>query len=127
MRLAIDSNRYTDFCRGIDPAVEVIRRADELWVPFIVAAELRAGFRAGSRPRENEQRFLSFLGSPRVGLLWADEATTHFYAEIYADLRRAGTPIPTNDIWIAALTLQHGLILFTRDQHFEHIPRIARM
>lgn len=127
LRLLIDSNRYTDFCRGVAPAPEVIARVDEVWVPFVVAAELRAGFQAGSKTQENERNLARFLSSPRVALLFPDEATTHLYAQLYAELRRMGTPLPTNDMWIAALAIQHGLTLFTRDRHFERVARVARV
>jgi tRNA(fMet)-specific endonuclease VapC len=127
LRLAFDVNRYADFCRGVDTAVATFRRAAELHIPFIVLAELRAGFRVGTRARQNEHRLAQFLSAPRVTVLYADEGTTHFYAELYAELRKAGTPIPSNDLWIAALVVQHDLTLFTRDQHFELLPRIPRI
>lgn len=127
MRLAVDVNRYSDFCRGVPEAVETVQAADEVVFPFITLAEIRAGFLAGTRARMNESALQEFLRSHRVAILFADQATTHFYAEIYADLRRAGTPIPTNDIWIAALVTQHGLTLFSRDRHFEKVPRVPRV
>jgi predicted nucleic acid-binding protein len=61
-----------------------------------------------------------------VEVQYPDEQTTHHYASIFAQLRRQGTPIPTNDIWIAALVLQHDLVLLTDDTHFSNIPQIAR-
>lgn len=127
MRLAIDGNRYTDFVQGLPEVVNVVTHADEIWMPFIVAAELRAGFRGGSRGAENETRLAKFLQKDGVVLLFPDTATTHHYAMLYVDLRRAGTPIPTNDIWIAALVLQHDLLLFSRDRHFDRIPRLPRV
>ncbi|MCH7813131.1 MAG: type II toxin-antitoxin system VapC family toxin [Planctomycetes bacterium] len=127
MRLALDANRYVDFCRGVDAAVEPVRRAAEIVMPYLVLAELRAGFRCGGRTQQNERVLARFLQSPRVGVLFADEGTTHFYAELFAELRAAGTPIPTNDLWIAALVVQHDLTLLTRDKHFRHVSRMARM
>jgi len=124
LSLAIDGNRYTDFAQGIRQAVEVLSSADAINMPFVVAAALRAGFRGGSRGADNERQLTRFLQRPRVSLLFPDAATTHYYTTVYLDLRRAGTPIPTNDIWIAALVLQHDLVLFTRDGHFDRIPRI---
>lgn len=127
LRLALDANRYVDFCRGEEAAVDTLRRAQEVLVPFIVLAELRAGFRCGARSRRNEETFSRFLRSERVRVLFADEGTTHAYAELFAELRAAGTPIPTNDLWIAALVLQHDLVLFSRDKHFALLPRIPRI
>jgi predicted nucleic acid-binding protein len=127
MRIALDSNRYTDFCRGEAAAVEVLRTAREVHVPLIVVAELRAGFAHGSRRDSNERALTRFLNSERVRTVIPDEQTTHFYARVYADLRKRGTPIPTNDLWIAALVLQHDLVLFDRDRHFDHVPGLARV
>lgn len=127
MKIALDSNRYADFCRGEPRAVGVIRESGEIWIPLIVLGELRAGFAHGSRRSENERLLTRFIGSPRVRVLSPDEQTTHFYAETYAALRKAGRPIPTNELWIAALALQHDLVLFARDAHFEHVPRLARL
>ncbi len=127
LRIAIDVNRYVDFARGIDEAVTCIRRAGQIYLPFVVLAELRAGFRAGQRAKANEAVLSRFLQSDRVTVLLPDEQTTHVYAEVFVQLRRAGTPIPTNDLWIAALVIQHDLVLFSRDQHFEVLPQIARI
>ena len=127
LRIAIDANRYADFFRGVEAAVRPIREAQSVYLPFIVLAEIRAGFKHGNHERENERNLQEFLKAHHVTVLFADEATTHFYAQIYLDLRRAGTPIPTNDIWIAALVIQHDLVLVTRDRHFEAVPRMARM
>jgi tRNA(fMet)-specific endonuclease VapC len=88
--------------------------------------ELRAGFLFGSEGKKNERNLELFLNRPRVRMLWADENTTHHYARLFLQLRRQGTPIPTNDIWIAALTLQHDLVLYSRDAHFNSLPQIPR-
>ena len=65
------------------------------------------------------------LQRPTVSPLYADAGTTHLYAAIYLELRRRGTPVPTNDLWIAALAIQHELVLFSRDPHFQHVPQLA--
>jgi tRNA(fMet)-specific endonuclease VapC len=120
----MDSNRYQDFCEGAPQAVHVIRRSAEIMIPFIVLGELRAGFACGTRSYKNEQTLTRFLNSPRVKQLFADEDTTHQYARLFRQLRKQGTPIPSNDLWIAALALQHDLLLFTRDTHFDHLPQL---
>jgi tRNA(fMet)-specific endonuclease VapC len=127
VRIAIDTNRYVDFVRGEADAVERIRRAARVYLPFVVVAELRAGFLGGSRSERNESILTRFLAGPRVDVLYADEPTTHHYARLYRQLRRQGTPIPTNDLWTAALSVQHGLHLFARDRHFDHLPQIPRV
>ena len=124
MRILVDSNRYQDFCEGTPEAVHVIRRATDILMPFIVLGELRAGFACGTQSYKNEQMLTRFLNSPRVKQLFADEDTTHQYARLFRQLRKQCTPIPTNDLWIAALALQHDLLLFTHDAHFNHLPQL---
>ncbi len=127
MRIALDANRYSDYVTGVPEAREPIRQAAEIVLPFVVIGELRGGFRFGSREEENERLLRRFLRSSKVSILFADEATTLVYADLFVELRRAGTPIPTNDLWIAALVSQHDLTLFTRDKHFEQVSRIRRI
>jgi len=127
MRIALDTNRYVDFAKGIEAAVQNLKRADEVFMPLIVLAELRAGFLCGSRGVENERNLVRFLNSPRVHVLYPDDNTSHQYARLFLQLRRQGTPIPTNDIWIAALVIQHDLMLFARDQHFDYLPQIPTL
>jgi len=126
LRIALDTNRYTDYVTGIAAGQDAVVRAAEVYLPFVVLAELRGGYRLGKRCQENERVLAEFLRTPRVQVLFADEHTTHVYAELYADLRRAGTPIPTSDLWIAALAIQHDLALFSRDRHFDAVPRLPR-
>ena len=127
VRLLLDTNRYRDLCEGDPAALEIIRRADVICFPFVVLAELRSGFLCGSMGRRNEQYLVRFLNSNRVQRLYADEATTHHYAQVFAQLRLQGTPIPVNDIWIAALCIQHDLLLYSRDAHFDALPQLARV
>jgi len=127
MKLALDTNRYTDFCRGDKSAVGTLELADEIWLPFIVLGELRAGFAVGNQGAHNEAILRRLLLKPGVGVLYADEQTTHHYAAVYRQLRKQGTPIPTNDMWIAALVLQYSLVLFARDSHFDTLPQLTRV
>ncbi len=127
MRLAVDTNRYIDFCRGDSEASAVLETADTVFLPFVVLAELRAGFAVGSQGAQNEQILRRFMMKPGVQILFADLQTTHHYAAAYRQLRSQGTPIPTNDMWIAALVVQHNLVLYARDRHFDHFPQIPRM
>ena len=127
VRLALDTNRYTDLCRGDPVVVETIELADEVWLPFIVLGELRAGFAVGSQGPRNEAVLRRFLLQSGVRVLYADEQTTHHYAGVYRQLRLQGTPIPTKDMWIAALVLQHSLTLYDRDAHFDHLAQLTRV
>lgn len=127
MKLALDTNAYTAAARGEKKAVALLQAATRLYLPFVVLAELRGGFAAGTQNLKNEASLTAFLGASGVSVLYPDEQTTHHYATVYAQLRRQGTPIPTNDLWIAAIVLQHDLTLLTSDAHFTHIPQLARV
>jgi tRNA(fMet)-specific endonuclease VapC len=134
MRIAIDTNRYRDFAEGLPEAIERFQAAELICLPFIVLAELRAGFLAGSTRSsrvtragaQNAKVLGSFLNRPRVRVLWPDESTVYHYARLWNLLRTHGTPIPTHDLWIAALTLQHDLLLYSRDAHFDRFPELPR-
>lgn len=93
----------------------------------MVVAELRAGFAHGTRREKNEQVLTKFLNMEGVFVLVPDEQTTFCYSDVYAYLRKKGRPIPTHDLWIAALVLQHNLILFDRDSDFDALPQVARL
>jgi tRNA(fMet)-specific endonuclease VapC len=127
MRVALDTNRYTDLCREVPDTVEVVEEAEAILLPFVVLAEARAGFAQGSRQGPNESALQRFLSKTGVTILFADEQTTHHYARVYRQLRKQGTPIPTNNMWIAALMLQHNLALHSRDEHFDHLPQLVRI
>jgi tRNA(fMet)-specific endonuclease VapC len=127
VRFLLDTNRYVDFCRGDRQVGERAQEAERIYLPFVTLAELRAGFLCGAKPRRNELVLTRFLNSPRVRVLYADDQTTHHYGRLFHQLREQGTPIPTNDLWIAALALQHDLPLYARDHHFDHIPQLVRL
>lgn len=124
MKILVDTNRYRDFCEGLPAVVHIFRAAEEIGLPFVALAELRAGFLLGKAGRQNEAVLNRFIGLPRVRILFADNETTHHYARIFKQLREQGTPIPTKDIWIAALISQHNFHLLTRDTHFDHLPQL---
>jgi tRNA(fMet)-specific endonuclease VapC len=127
MRLLLDSNRFIDFCAGSEEVLERFETASLLVVPFVVLAEIRAGAALARRGREQARVLTELLNQPGVRAVFPSEATTHHYAALYAQLRRAGTPIPTNDIWIAALAIEHDLVLYSSDIHFIQIPQIPRL
>jgi tRNA(fMet)-specific endonuclease VapC len=124
VRVAVDTNRYVDLCKGLDETIEILEQAEEILMPFVVLGELRAGFVHGRREAENERVLRRFLLKDGVRVLFADDQTTHHYASVFRQLRKQGTPIPTNDMWIAALVLQHNLVLHARDKHFDHLPQL---
>lgn len=126
MNIALDTNAYCDFLRGLPARVQVLQTSRIIYLPLIVLAELRAGFAAGNQKAINIATLQQFLNSPRVKVLSPDEETTHHYAHLYLQLRQKGVAIPTNDLWIAALTVQHNLVLCTSDAHFQHLPQVPR-
>ena len=121
MIVALDTNAYSDFLRGVTSRVAVVRGAERIHLPLIVLGELRAGFAAGNREADNLETLRQFLASPRVSILYPDQATTDHYANIFVDLRNRGAAIPTNDLWIAALAIQHNLDLCGSDAHFQDV------
>jgi predicted nucleic acid-binding protein len=101
-----------------------VQRADEIFVTPVVVGELLAGFLRGRNRRKNQRELDAFLASPRVGVVTIDAETAERYAVIITALRAAGTPIPTNDVWIAASAMQHGLRVTTTDTHYTQVPQI---
>jgi tRNA(fMet)-specific endonuclease VapC len=124
VKLALDTNRYRDLVDGVEDVVITLELAASVAVPFVVVAELRAGFAVGTKGRRNERVLQRFLAKPGVETLYAGDGTTRAYASLYRQLRTQGTPIPTNDLWIAALVVEHGLTLYTRDRHFDHLSQL---
>lgn len=119
--LAIDTNAYTAFKRGDANVLAALRQAERIFVSVTVLGELLAGFAAGNREAMNREELSRFLASSRVQLAPATAATADLYAVVYAALRRKGSPIPTNDLWIAASALEHGAALLSLDAHFAQI------
>lgn len=126
MKLALDTNGYRALMEGEAAALALVRQAEVVLMPVPVIAELLFGFLNGTRGRRNEGTLKRFLAAERVDVLHCDEDTAVEFAALKLQLKRAGTPIPLNDVWIAALALQHGATLFTLDRDFEHIPQLLR-
>ena len=123
-QILLDTNAYTAFKRGEQSAIEIIRLAETVGLSTIVLGELLSGFSAGRQEAKNRSELAAFLDSSRVLIIPVDDKTAEYYAHIYLSLRRKGKPIPTNDLWIAAAALQHGLTVFTHDSHFFEIDGV---
>lgn len=119
--LLIDTNAYSAFMRGDGQIVETIAHAELLHLNAIVLGELLGGFAAGKREAANREELSRFMASPRVRRLPITANTADSYALVYNGLRRKGTPIPSNDLWIAATALEHGCALLTLDAHFRQV------
>ena len=120
-RLLIDTNIYSYALKGEEGVVEALREADEIGFSVISIGELLSGFKLGGKEQKNRKELERFLDSPRVVVYPVNEDTAEFYAQILNNLRKIGKPVPTNDIWIAAVAFQNGLKLFTKDSHFQAI------
>jgi tRNA(fMet)-specific endonuclease VapC len=124
MKRCIDTCAYSHLMRGDVNLQSCLEEADLLFVPVIVLGEIHAGFEAGTRLTENENRLKSFLELPGVRIQDVTWDIARRYAILVNDLRQKGTPIPTNDLWIAATTLELGARLVTYDAHFKNIPNL---
>lgn len=121
--VCLDTSAYSHFRRGDSEAVVALSRARRVDVPVVVLGELRAGFRLGGRPDANELELAAFLAEPVVRVVEVDDEAASLYADLVLELRRSGTPLPTNDIWIAALAVREGATVLTYDRHFERVRR----
>lgn len=119
--ILIDTNAYTALFKGKREIVRIFGSAERIIFPFIAIAEILAGFRLGTREERNRALFRNRLASSQTSVLYADSETPEHYSSIFAELRRAGTPIPTNDIWIAAIARQHQLPVCSLDGHFKYV------
>lgn len=124
-RFCIDTSAYSHFKRGDPVAVDLVSTATWIGMPAIVLGELRAGFLAGKDSDTNEADLRAFLANPATEVLDIDEDAAKIYSEVVTTLRRAGTPLPTNDLWIASVAAREGATVLTFDTHFERIARVS--
>jgi len=124
-KVLIDTNIYSLAMKGDAAVVNALRQIDRIGFSAISAGELFSGFKGGHREDKNREELNVFLDSPRVVVHTIDVATADFYASILNNLKVSGTPIPTNDIWIAAVAFQHGYKLFTKVKHFDLVPGLV--
>jgi len=120
-RVLIDTNIYIEFLRGNENINNILSSADFIAFSVISIGEILAGFKIWSDEKKYLNELDEFLYSPRLIIYDIDSETSEFYAKIHNELRIAGNPIPTNDMWIAALALQHGIKLLTNDRHFTKV------
>lgn len=125
MKIMLDTSAYVGFKRNIAEAVEIIVKAEMIVFSPVVVGELMFGFRNGTRFKENMDDLDRFLDHEAVDLLPIGKITSDRYSRIAAKLRQQGTPIPTNDIWIAAQAMEQGAELITSDRHFDKISGLV--
>jgi tRNA(fMet)-specific endonuclease VapC len=120
--LLLDTNAVSAFFKGDSHVLNGLAEADHVWISTIVLGELYAGFRSGDQFSRNMGELKKLLACSTVDVLPVTSETADYYGRLYLALRKQGMPIPTNDLWIAAQTLEQGAVLFTFDKHFAAIP-----
>ncbi|MEN8805891.1 MAG: type II toxin-antitoxin system VapC family toxin [Desulfobacterales bacterium] len=125
MKILLDTSAYVGFKRNYAELVEMITAAERVLFSSIVLGELLFGFRSGTRFKKNLTELNRFLAHDAVETVSVGKITADRYSRIASQLKRHGTPIPTNDIWIAAQTMEHGAELITTDAHFDKISGLV--
>ena len=123
-RFCLDTSAYSHFFRGHGAAVNAIDGAEWIGVPVVTLGELETGLALGGRRRENQTQLEAFLDHPVVETLPTDRAMAMHYGDLMVALRRAGTPVPTNDVWIGAASLATESEVLIYDSHFLHMPGV---
>jgi len=122
-KLLLDTNAYSKLVNLSDRSVkEAIEETETVFISTIILGELLSGFKRGSLEKKNRELLNRFLDKPTVEIVSLNKETAEIYADVLLNLIRKGTPIPTNDIWIAASAIEHGAVLVTYDTHFLKIP-----
>lgn len=120
-KILLDTNCYSGFMAGDEMVLDYLAQAETVYMSIIVLGELHAGFMGGSKARQNREYLTQFLAKPTVEILNATQETAEIFGEIKNRLREAGTPLPINDVWIAAHVIETGSIFITHDNHFKQI------
>ena len=123
--MILDTNALSAFLKEDRAVLRYVDNAEAFCLPVIVLGEYRYGL-SGSKDRAELTVKLDALIADAT-VLTVDEFTTRVYAAVRAELKSAGTPIPENDVWIAALVRQHHMPLLTRDGHFDHVAQLERI
>ena len=125
MKILLDTDAYSAFMRGHADVVARVRQVERVFLSAVVVGELLFGFRVGSRYARNARLLDAFLDSPYVDLLPVTRTTADRFGRVAAALRAKGTPIPTNDMWIAAHAMEAGAELLSFDEHYRHVDGVA--
>jgi predicted nucleic acid-binding protein len=126
-RYCLDTSAYSQFQRGQEDVVRLVDAATWVGLPSVVLGELWTGFLQGGQPERNESELAAFLANDVVEEIAVDHAVARLYAEILVALRSRGTPLPTNDIWVAACAARSGATVLTFDDHFAAIERVGAL
>jgi tRNA(fMet)-specific endonuclease VapC len=126
-RYCLDTSAYSHFGRGHAAVIETLDAAVWVGVPAIVLGELHLGFLQSRRRAQNLEELQAFLDNPSVTQLAIDAEVAEIFGELCFTLRAAGTPLPSNDVWIAATAIRHGATVLTLDHHFAKITRVGAL
>jgi len=121
-KILLDTNAYVGYLRGDEKVLDYLGQAENVYMSVFVMGELYAGFRADDKEKENKQILERFLMKSTVSVLEASQETAEIFGLIKDSLRKVGQPIPVNDVWIGAHSLETGSVLLTYDHHFTSIP-----
>lgn len=123
-QILLDTNAYSAFMAGDEQVLDALAQAETTLVSVVVIGELLARFRGGSRHQANRRQLSSFLAKPTVQTLNVGPETAEIFGEVKDALRRAGTPIPIADVWLAAQAMESGAVVVTYDEHFTRVPGV---
>lgn len=121
-KIILDTNAYAAFFTGDVAVLDVLASAEAVYLSAVVLGELFAGFKGGSREAANKKQLEAFLNKSTVQVLDVTSETAGLFGEIKNRLKKAGTPLPINDVWIAAHAAETGAVLITYDEHFTRVP-----
>lgn len=121
-KILLDTNAYSHYLLGNEAILEHLAGADIVYMSVFVLGELYYGYSLGTKEIENHEKLAIFLDKPSVFMLDATRDTSEFFAAVKKQLKIKGTPIPLNDVWIAAHSMEMGAELITYDKHFQHVP-----
>jgi tRNA(fMet)-specific endonuclease VapC len=123
--MILDTNGLSALAEGESRLEPILQKATQIAVPVMVLGEYRYGIQQSGERQRYEHWLVEYL--PKFRVLNVDEQTTTSYAAVRGELKRAGSPIPSNDVWIAALCRQHSLPVLSRDRHFDLVPGLRRI
>jgi tRNA(fMet)-specific endonuclease VapC len=121
-KIILDTNAYAHLLAGDDNVLGAVSSAETIYMSVFVLGELYAGFSGGVKKRENNETLQRFLMKSAVKILSASAETAEVFGQVKFNLKRSGTPLPINDLWIAAHALETGSVIVTYDTHFKSIP-----
>ena len=120
-KIILDTNAYTAYLAGDEQVLHALATADITFLSIFVMGELYAGFKGGSREKDNIAYLQNFITKPRVSILTATQETAEIFGHIKNLLKKAGTPLPINDVWIASHAMETGSVVVTYDKHFTRV------